>query len=230
MFKKIAGEEKKETKTIDIITEEREHVCTEDCFKPRKRVKPRGLKKIFLGYIYQDNKGRFFQKLEDGKWLEVTGITFSIASGGAYLVFKPKEQLYIHGRGWKTTTLTTRKRASEADYDYYSTEAAKKLKGRGLNLRESLDKISAKVKEEIPKAVRSKKPVKGTGHGAPGIPRTPLSEKIVKLINEGKSWAEVLESTMKWAESNSMNIAGPHKHKIRRQVTRWWNKIKSDHK
>lgn len=230
MFKKVPGARKEKTKTIDIITEESVHVCTDECFEPRKKRKPRGLRKINLGYIYyQDSQGRFYSK-RGNDWLEVTGMIFTIGHGGACLVFQPKEQLHFHSRGGKTIAQTTKQRDSKADYDYYSVEAAKKLKGKGYNLRDSLEKISGKVKEEIPKATKRKKPVKGTGRGGGGIPRTELTIEIVRLINEGKPKTKVLELTMNWAESKSMSIAGPHKIRIKKQVDRWWVKIKSTQK
>lgn len=230
MFKKLPNKTQKETKTVDIITEQTEHICTDECFKPRKKIKPRGLRKIHLGYVYQDRKGRFFQKLGDGDWLEVKGLTFSVFSGGACLLFEPKQQLHIHSRGGKTITQTTRQRNSEADYDYYSSKAAKKLKEQGLNLKKSLEKIASKVKEEIPKAPKKKKPIKGTGHGAAGIPRTQLTAEIARLIDDGKSKVQVLNETLQWARNNLINVSGPHKNSIKKKVDYWWIKKKSPHK
>lgn len=230
MFKKLPDATQKETKTVDIVTEQSEHLCTDDCFEPREKIKPRGLKKIPLGYVYQDNKGRFFQEFGEGEWLEVTGLLFSIASGGACLIFEPKEQLHIHSRGGKTVARTTSQRNSEADYDYYSSEAAKKLKKKGLNLRNSLEKIASKVKEEIPKAPKKRKPVKGTGHGAAGVPRTPLTEEVVRLIGAGKSKTQVLNEMLQWAVNNSISVAGPHKNNIKKLVDYWWTKKKSTYK
>jgi hypothetical protein len=228
VFKKVPGARKEKTKTIDIITEESVHVCTDECFKPRKKRKPRGLQKVSLGHIYQDEEGSFYHEWGDGDWLEITGVTFLGASKGkVHLMFEPKEQLHIHSPGGKTIAQTTKQRNSRKDYDYYSEEAAKKLKRKGYNRGESLKKISSKVSEVIPKAPKRKKPVKGTGHGALGVPRTPLTKEIVRLINQDKSKKQVLSEVTEWAKNNSISVAGPHKIKIKKQVDRWWTKIKS---
>jgi hypothetical protein len=230
MFKKIPHSKRKKVKVVEIITEESEHICTEECFKPGKKLVPEGLRRVDLGYIYQDNEGRCYSEHGEGKFLEVTGLTFTIGAGGLHLMFYPAQQLHIHSLGGKTIEKTTVKRNARVNDEFYSTEAAKKLKRKGLNLNDSLRKISSDVKKVIPRAPKRKSPVKGTGRGAPGIPRTDLGKEIVKIISAGKAKKETFAEVIKWATNNLMPVAGPHKARLKKQVDRWWSAIKSTHK
>lgn len=230
MFKKIPNSKKKQVKIVEIITEESEHTCTEKCFKQIKKPAPEGLMKVDLGYIYQDFEGRCYKEQGDNDWLEVDGLTFLRGHGGLHLMFHPTHQLHIHSRGGKTIEKTTVKRDARVTDEFHSIEAAKKHKRKGLNLKESLTKYSSDIKKVIPKAPKRKMPVKGTGRGAPGIPRTEMAREIVKIIGKGKNKKEAFTEIIEWAKTNSKEIAGPHKINIKKQVNRWWMKIKSAHK
>lgn len=230
MFKKILNSKKEKTKVVKIVTEQSEHVCTEECFKPRKKVKPRGLRKIELGYIYQDNRGRFYKEWGDDDWLEVVGMTFMVGAGGYHLVFEPKKQLHIHSPGGRTIAQTTEQRDTRVNEEFHVIEAAKKLKRKKYNLRKAQEFLDSKAAEVIPKAPKSKKPIKGTGRGARGVPRTELGKEVVRLIKDGKSKKQVLDASINWSKNNAIAVAGPYKNKIKKQVNYWWAKIKSAHK
>src|SRR5215213_4570115 len=122
MFKKIPKSRKEKIKTIKVITELSEHRCTSDCFKSHNK-QPQGLKKVDLGYIHQDNEGRFYTQFEDGEWLEVTGVTFLEGRGGGLqLMFEPKEQLHFHSSGGRTVAETTIQKSFRGDKKYYADE------------------------------------------------------------------------------------------------------------
>jgi hypothetical protein len=155
---------------------------------------------------------------------------FTVGPGGPYLIFTPKEQLHIHSPGGRTIAQPTRQRDFSADHEYYASEAAKKLKRKGYNRGDSLKKITSKVREIIPKAAKRKAPLKETGRGAPGMPRTPITTEIYRLVKEDRSKKEILDEVIKWAQANSINVAGPYKARIKKRVDWWWIKIKSAHK
>lgn len=230
MFKKVPNSKKKKVKIVEVITEESEHICTDECFKPRKKPIPKNLRKVDLEDIYRDNEGRCYSKRGDKDFLEITGLSFALGPGGLHILFHPANQLHIHSRGGKTIERTTVKRNARVTDEFHSTKAAKKLKRKGLNLHDSLRKISSDVKKVIPKATKRKSPVKGTGRGAPGIPRTDLGKETVKLIDEGKSKKEIFAEIIKWATNNSIPVAGPHQVRFKKQVDRWWSARKLTHK
>lgn len=229
MFKKIPKSRKTKIKTIKIITEDLEHVCSDECLRPRKKLKPRGLKKFDLGLIHRDKDGRFYHPWGENDWLEVTGMTFLNGPKGLHLMFHPKDQLHIHSLGGKTLTQSTKKSNFSPGHEYHAEEAAKSLKRKGYNLKTSLNEVDSKVRKHIPKSPRKKQPIKGTGRGGPGIPRTSLAEEIVRLIDNGLSKKVVLQQTITWAIENSLQVAGPYKNNIKKQLDRWWDK-KSGHK
>lgn len=221
MFKKVPNSKRKKIKIVEVITEESEHICTDECLKPQKKIIPDNFKKVDLDDIFQDNEGRCYSKHGEGEFIEITGLTFTVGHGGLHILRHPANQLHIHSRGGKTIEKTIIKRNARVNDEFHSTEAAKKLKRKGLNLNDSLRKISSVVKKVIPNAPKRKSPCKGTGRGAPGIPRTDLGKEIVRLIDSGKSKKEVFAEIIKWATNNSIPVAGPHKIRIKKQVNRW---------
>lgn len=230
MFEPKSGSKKEQLKTVKVITEEQEHVCSEKCFEPRKKRKPRGLRPIDLGYVYQDTSGRVYQKWGEDDWLEVTGVNFLQGHGGLHLLFTPKEQLHIHSYGGRTTATTTEQHDDPGNAEYHSFAAVTILGNEGKNLREVREFFGSEAAKIIPRAPKKKKPSSGRGRGAPGQPRSPRGKKIVELIEEGLRKADVLSGTIAWAKENGENIAGPHTHKIKRHVDKVWARIKPHHK
>lgn len=227
MFKRIPRSKKEKKKVVKITTEKAVHVCTEDCFKARKRPKPAGLRRMTMGDIYYDHDGRCYKEWGPGEWMEVTGLTFAIGPGGLHLLFEPKEQLHIHERGGRTIEVTTTRSDARVGADYHAREAAKKLKRQNFTLKDAREYLGAEASEVIPKAPK-RRIRKNVGRGAPGIPRTALGRQVVKLIREGKSRLETFDETILWARNQGERIAGPHQRRIKKQVDRWWKKKKFD--
>lgn len=225
MFKKIANSKKQRVKTVKVTTRLSEHICTPDCFHKQPESKPRNLKKVSLGEVYQDDEGRFFTAWGEDDFLEVTGADFLTKSDGRMsLMFHPKEQLHIHSPGGKTIAKLITECEFRPSPDYYATEAAKKLKRRKKNLREAQSYLASKAAEVIPHAPRRSKPVKGTGRGAPRMPRSALGREIVRLLNSGIGRSEVLKKSVEFAKAKQIPIAGTHLKKIKKQVDFWHKK------
>lgn len=229
MFKTKRGSKKEELKTVRVVTKEREHVCTDDCFKERKKQRPRGLKRVELGHIHRDVEGRYFSEWGDGDWLEVTGIQFVEGPGGMHLMFLPKEELHIHSRGGRTVARVTTQHDDPGNEDYHARAAATHLKKKNRNLKETREYLGAKAAEVVTRAPRTKKRTSGRGRGGPGVPRSDRGRKIMSLIEAGKSKPDVLFETIDWAKRRGENIAGPFKKVIKNHVDRLWPK-KSPHK
>jgi hypothetical protein len=229
MFNAKPNSRKSELKTVRVVTHEKQHNCSDDCFKPRKTRKPRGLRPINLGDIYQDHRGRFFQKWGKGDWLEVIGVKFIEGPGGLHLAFIPKEPLHIHSRGGSTTAQITEQYDDPGNEDYHAEAAAGILYGKKKSLREAREFLSLKASKVIPKSPK-KKATSGKGRGAPGSPRTPRGHKISDLIDEGKSRSQVLSETLTWSAEHGEKVAGPFGSRIKQHVDRIWKQRKSSHK
>lgn len=227
MFKPKSGSRNEQLKTVRVITEEREHIGSEKCFEPRKKRKPRGLRPVDLGYVYQDNKGRVYQEWGEDDWLEVTGLEFLQGPGGLHIGFTPKEQLHIHSRGGRTIATTTEQHDDPGNVPYHAGAAATILRDENKNLKEVREILGSEAAKIVPRAPKKKKPSSGRGRGAPGEPRSPRGRRIVDLISEGLRKAEVLSATITWAKENGENIAGPHGRTIKRHVDKVWARIKS---
>lgn len=226
MFKKVPNSKKQKIKTVKVTTELSEHICTPDCFHNRSRKKTRNLKKVSLGYVYQDDEGRVFNEWGEDDFLEVTGVDFlSDSTGRLILMFHPREQLHIHSPGGKTTSKTTTEREFRPSTDYHAVEAAKKLKRGRNNLRQAQSYLASKAAEVIPPAPKRKKPIKGTGRGAPGMPRGELGREIVRLLQTGIGKSEVLKKSIEFAQARKMPVAGLHLKKIKKQVDFWRKKL-----
>jgi hypothetical protein len=226
MFKKVPKSKKQKIKTVKVTTELSEHICTPECFHNPSRKKPRNLKKVSLGYVYQDAEGRIFNEWGEDDFLEVTGVDFlSDSTGRLILMFHPKEQLHIHSPGGKTTAIETTEREFRPSTDYYATEAAKKLKRGEKNLRQAQSYLASKASEVILHAPKRKKPIKGTGRGAPGMPRSEIGREIVRLLKTKASKSEVLKRTVEFAQAKKMPIAGSNIKKIKKQVDFWRKKL-----
>lgn len=228
MFKKIINSKKKKIKTVKVTTELSEHICTTECFHKPPRKKPQKLKKVSLGDVYQDDEGRVFTPWGKDDFLEVTGVDFlSDTAGQLHLMFHPKEQLHIHSPGGRTIAESTSEREFRPSTDYHATEAVIKLKRRKNNLREAQSYLASKAAEIIPRAPKHRKPVKGTGRGAPGIPRSELGREIVRLLKMKIGKSEVLKKSIEFAKANQIPIAGSHLKKIKKQVSFWRKKLAS---
>ena len=224
MFKK-KPKEKSRIKTVKVTTEIAEHICSSECFKESKKLAPKGLKKISLGFIYQDKTGRFYHPWKDGDWLEIMGVKFlSDSSRKLTLLFEPTHQLHIHSPGGKTIEKTVRQKNVRVDENYHATEAAKKLKRKNTTRKVAQEIIYKKVAEVIPRAAKHKN-IKGTGRGAPGQPRTALGKEIVRLIGEALSEKEILERAFEYAKQHNQPIAGQYSKKIIKQIRFWMKKV-----
>lgn len=227
MFKPKLGSKDEQLKTVKVITEEQEHVCSEKCFEPRKKRKPRGLRQVDLGYVYQDNNGRVYHEWGEDDWLEVTGLDFLQGPGGSHIAYTPKEQLHIHSRGGRTIAMTTEQHDDPGNVPYHAGAAATILRDENKNLREVREILGFEAAKVVPRAPKKKKPSSGKGRGAPGEPRSARGRKIVDLISEGLRKAEVLSATITWAKENGENVAGPYGRKIERHVDKVWARKKS---
>lgn len=230
MFKTKLSSRKEVFKTIRTVTEEQEHTCRDDCFKPSRKQTPRGLRRVSLGYIYQDSLGRFYHEWGKDDWLEVTGVEFVEGPGGLHLMFIPREQLHIHSRGGRTIARITNQYDDPGNEHYHAEAASKILRQKNRSLRETRDFLAAKASEIIPRAPKTKKPTSGRGRGAPGVPRSARGRRIVALINDGKSKLQVISETIEWAKKRGENVAGPYSSAIKRHVHRLWQKTNSSHK
>ncbi|HLM01899.1 MAG TPA: hypothetical protein VK400_12665 [Pyrinomonadaceae bacterium] len=226
MFKKIVKSKKQRVKTVKVTTRLAEHICTPDCFHKRPASKSRNLKKVSLGEVYQDNEGRFYTAWGEDDFLEVTGADFlTNSSGRLCLMFHPKEQLHIHSPGGRTIAESITEREFRPSPDFHAIEAAKKLKRKKKNLREAQTYLASKAAEVIPHSPKRKKPLKGTGRGAPGAPRSELGCEIVRLLKTGISKSNVLKKSVEFARSKQIPIAGSHLKKIKKQVNFWRKKL-----
>lgn len=226
MVNKTPKRKRERIKTVKVTTEITEHRCTAECFATRCQPAPEGLRKLSLGEIYQDRDGRFYHEWGEDGWLEVTGVTFlARADGEMGLMFHPKEQLHLHSPGGRTVARRTTERDVRTNADYHAVEAAKKLKRKNLNLRQSQDFLRGKAAEVIPHAPKRRKPVKGIGRGAPGQPRSATAREIVCHLKEGKSQGEVLKLVIDFAQKHSLPVAGPHRRKIKKQIRFWAQKV-----
>jgi len=227
MFKPTSGSRKEQLKTVRVITEEQEHVCNENCLRPRRKRKPHGLRPIDLGYVYQDSRGRVYRKVGEDYWLEVTGLDFLHGSGGLHIVFIPKEQLHIHSPGGRTTAMTSEQHDDLGSVSYHAGSAAAILRTENRNLKEVREILGSEAARVIPRSPKKKKPSSGRGRGAPGEPRSARGRKIIDLINDGLSKAKVLSGTITWAKENGENVAGPYGRTIKQHVDKVWARIKS---
>lgn len=228
MFKKIANSKKQRVKTVKVITRLAEHKCTPDCFHKRlnESQPPRKLKKVSLGDVYQDDEGRFYTEWGEDEWLEVTGADFLINSAGHLcLMFQPKEQLHIHSPGGRTVAESITEREFRPSTDYHATEAAKKLKRKKQNLKQAQNYLSSKAAEIIPRAPKHKKPIKGTGRGAPMQPRNLMGREIVRLLQTGVNKSETLRKSIEFAQTQHLQIAGSNLKKIKKQINFWHKKL-----
>lgn len=229
-FKPIPKSKKEKIKTVKVTTKMIEHRCSDECFKPRHKPAPKGLRKVNLGFVYQDKEGKVYIKWKDDNWLQVKGLKFCYRTDGKLIkMFEPAEQMHIHSRGGRTVGNIVRKRDIRVNVDYHAKEAVKKLKRKGSNRKDAQRYFNSKVAEDIPKAPKHKK-AKGMGRGAPGVPRdkTGTAQEIIRLINERKTQQQVFNEVIDWrkAQTPPLPVAGPHQTNIKRLIHRWWKKVR----
>src|SRR5262245_22401963 len=80
-FRKVKAQQASRIKTVEETTQTIEHRCTEACFQPERRSRPRNLSRVNLGYVYVDPWGRCYSQRGFDEWMEVLGLSFAIVEG-----------------------------------------------------------------------------------------------------------------------------------------------------
>lgn len=223
-FQKISRQSR--IKTVRETTETIEHKCSPACFKPETRVKPRHLHKVNLGDIYIAPDGKFYSKRGFGNWMEVLGLTFTWSADGFTLMWEPAEQLHIHSPGGRTVGKLVDEKEIRPDEKYHLTQAANKAKQKGRRLLEAERTFGAIAKGIIGLAPKRSRAPKGTGRGAPGIPRSPFSKEVVRLKTEGIPERVAVDAMVKWSRDHGQPVAGPHRTSIKQRVMRGYRRLK----
>ncbi len=203
-FQKISRQSR--IKTVRETTETIEHKCSPACFKPEKRLKPRHLHKVNLGDIYIAPDGR--------------------SADGFTLMWEPAEQLHIHSPGGRTVGKLVDEKEIRPDEKYHLTQAANKAKQKGRRLLEAERTFGAIAKGIIGLAPKRSRAPKGTGRGAPGIPRSPFSKEVVRLKTEGIPERVAVDAMVKWSRDHGQLVAGPHRTSIKQRVIRGYRRLK----
>lgn len=210
-------------KTVKETTKVHEHKCTPECFKPVRRPTPPGLRRVSLGYVYMSSDGGFYTKWGKDDWLPVEGMDFCYRLDGKLVrMFRPTIQLHIHSPGGRTIAKAVTRKEIRPDEEYHAHEAAKKLKRKGRRLKEAqnfLDSAAAKVIRHAPK---KRTPPKGTGRGAPGLPRSAFSKEVVRLRETGLNEDAVVERMIIWLREHGQPATPLHRTSIRKRVHRWF--------
>ena len=147
-------------------------------------------------------------------------------------MFKPTVQLHIHSPGGRTIAKAVTRKEIRPDEEYHAREAAKKLKRKGHKLKEAQMFLDAEAKKVIRLAPKKRKPLKGTGRGAPGQPRSSFSKEVVSLRDAGMLEGAVVERMTAWLRKHGQPATPLHRDVIKRRVHRWFKpaKKKSEHK
>jgi hypothetical protein len=216
---------KSRIKTVRETTETIEHKCTAACFRPeRRRPKPKNLHKVDLGYVYVAPDGKCYSKRGFGNWMQVLGLTFAWTIEGFTLMWEPAEQLHIHSPGGRTIGKYVDEKEIRPDENYHFAQAAKKARQKGRKLVETERSYGAVAKRIIGVAPKRSRVPKGTGRGAPGMPRSPFSKEVVRLKNEGVPEGHAVEAMVKWSTDHGHLIAGPFKTSIKQRTRRWYRR------
>lgn len=211
-------------KTVRETTRTIEHKCTPACFRQGKRPKPKNLHKVDLGYVYIAPDGKCYSKEGFGNWMQVLGLTFTWSIEGFTLMWEPAEQLHLHSPGGRTIGKHVDEREIRPDENYHFTQAAKKAKQKGRKLVETERSYGAIAKKIIGVAPKRSRVPKGTGRGAPGMPRRPFSKEVVRLKSEGISESFAVDAMVKWSTDHGHPIAGPFKTSIKQRTRRWYRR------
>lgn len=212
-------------KTVQIITRTFEHQCAPECFKKSHKPKPKGLRKLSLGYVYQSSDGRFYIPWGDDDWLPVDRMTFGYLAGTRRVVmmFEPAVQLHIHSPGGKTVGKETIQKNYKVDESYHTQLAAKMRQKKGDNLRATQGYLAAEAKKIIDPAPRHRRTLKGNGHGAPGRPRTEQGGKVVALFGANISEEVAIDHMIDWYAQRELRAS---KEGIKKLVRRWYRSLK----
>lgn len=227
-FRKVKGSKQSRIKTVQETTETIEHHCTPVCFKPQIRAKPKNLHKVNLGDIHVAPDGRCYSRRGGGEWLEIVALNFGIAEGRFVIMFEPGEQPHIHSHGGRTIGKITCEKEIRVGEMYHFVEAAKKSKRKGRKLIETQRYFGAIARDVIGKAPKRKRATKGTGRGAPGVPRSPFSKELVRLMTEGTSKTRAVELMVSWSRDHGHPVAGSYKTGIKQRVGRWYRRKKAE--
>jgi len=196
-----------------------------ECFESSIKSEPKSLNKVSLGYVYQSSDGHIYIKQGKDEWLPVVGMSFGYSPERRLIkIFDPAVQLHIHSAGGKTITKATTQQKIKVDESYHAQEAAKKLKQKGRGRKAAQEYVSHKVAELIPRAPKYRRSPKGTGHGAPGTPRTPQGEEVVTLRNSGIPEEDAVNSMIDWYKQRGLRSKGKSIEKL---VHRWYHPKKS---
>jgi hypothetical protein len=222
-------EKNSKLKMIEETTTIYEHKCTPKCFRPMRRPKPPNLRRVSLGYIYMSSDGRFYHPWGKGDWLSVEGVDFCYRLDGALVkFFRPTVQLHIHSPGGRTTSKQTTHKEIRPGAGYYAQEAAKQIRHGGANLQATQRFLAREAAKVVPHAPKNRKPLKGTGRGAPGQPRSLFSKQVVDLRNKGVNEAQVVESMLKWLREQGERVTPLNRSGVRKRVHRWFSRSKKN--
>jgi len=213
---------KSRVKTVRETTEIIEHKCSPACFRPDKRPKPTNLRKVSLGFVYVAADGKCYLKEGFRNWMQVLGLTFTWSIEGFTLMWEPAEQLHIHSPGGRTIGKHVAEKEIRPDENYHFTQAAKKAKQKGRKLVETERSYGAVAKRIIGVAPKRRRVPKGTGRGAPGMPRSSFSKEVVRLKSEGIPERIAVDAMVKWSSDHGHPIAGPFKTSIKQRTRRWY--------
>jgi len=211
-------------KTVRETTTTIEHKCTPACFKQEKRPKPNNLHKVDLGSVYVAPDGKCYSKERLGNWMQVLGLTFTWSIEGFTLMWEPAEQLHIHSHGGRTIGKQVDEKEIRPDEKYHFTQAAKKEKQKGRKLVDTERSYGAIARRIIGVAPKRSRVPKGTGRGAPGMPRSPFSKEVVRLKSEGVPESHAVDAMVKWSTHHGHPIAGPFKTSIKQRTRRWYRR------
>jgi hypothetical protein len=154
--------------------------------------------------------------------MEVLGLTFAWTAEGFTLMWQPAEELHIHSPGGRTIGKIVDEKEIRPDEKYHFTQAANKAKQKGKKLVETERSYGAIAKKIIGLAPKRSREPKGTGRGAPGIPRSLCSKEVVRLKAEQIPEDLAIDAMVKWSREHDQPIAGPHRTSIKQRVRRWY--------
>jgi hypothetical protein len=157
--------------------------------------------------------------------MEVLGVTFGWSIEGFTLMWEPAEQMHIHSRGGRTIGKIVDEKEIRPGERYYFTQAAKKAKQKGRRLVDTERSYGAIAKEIIGLAPKRSREPKGTGRGAPGLPRSAFSKEVVRLRAEQKPENVAVDAMVKWSRDHGHPVAGPYKTSIKQRVMRWYRRL-----
>lgn len=211
-------------KTVRETTVVHEHRCTSECLRPIRRRTPPNLRRVSLGYIYMSSNGRFYHRWGDGDWLSIEGVDFMQRQDGALVrMFRPTEQLHIHSPGGSTGWKEVTSKEVRPSAPFLAQQAAKEVRKHGANLRDTQRFLASEAAKVVPRAPKTQRPVKGTGRGAPGQPRSSFSKEVVILRERGMREREIVDNMMNWLREHGQTVTPLERRNVKRRVHRWFS-------